>query len=192
MCVLAPRAAQARERGCRELEVGEAHLRPLEREPCHPADGCRLELRASRARVRDHQGERVHEAEPAELTSCMLCLVDAPSLERTLEASVSGSLRRHEHMFARCPCFGHEGRPSVTVPRWETTDVLAPVSRAPVSGISAPADCADDDRVIWPVAVLAVLLLGFVVVYGSTLQSRLEGQSTQLSDDVAADSKPAV
>jgi len=27
---------------------------------------------------------------------------------------------------------------------------------------------------IWPVAALAVLLLGFVVVYGSRLQSRLE------------------
>ena len=28
---------------------------------------------------------------------------------------------------------------------------------------------------IWPVAALAVVLLGFVVVYGSRLQARLEG-----------------
>jgi hypothetical protein len=28
---------------------------------------------------------------------------------------------------------------------------------------------------IWPAAALAVLLLGFVVVYGSVLQSRVDG-----------------
>jgi hypothetical protein len=96
-------------------------------------------------------------------------------------------------MFARCPCVGHEGRPSVAAPRWETTDVLAPLSRTPVSGIGAPADPADDDRVIWPVAVLAVLLLGFVVVYGSTLQSRLEARSPRrAADDAAADSEPTL
>jgi len=31
---------------------------------------------------------------------------------------------------------------------------------------------------IWPVAALAVLLLGFVVVYGSRLQARLETELT--------------
>jgi hypothetical protein len=36
---------------------------------------------------------------------------------------------------------------------------------------------------IWPVAALAVFLLGFVVVYGSRLQSRLEaGLTTRQSD----------
>jgi hypothetical protein len=30
---------------------------------------------------------------------------------------------------------------------------------------------------LWPVAALAVFVLGFVVVYGSVLQSRLDGKS---------------
>ena len=33
-------------------------------------------------------------------------------------------------------------------------------------------------RMIWPVAALAVFLLGFVVVYGSRLQARLEAGVT--------------
>jgi hypothetical protein len=33
---------------------------------------------------------------------------------------------------------------------------------------------ADMPLMIWPVAALAVFLLGFVVLYGSRLQSRLE------------------
>ena len=33
---------------------------------------------------------------------------------------------------------------------------------------------ADMPHMIWPVAALAVFLLGFVVLYGSWLQSRLE------------------
>ena len=37
---------------------------------------------------------------------------------------------------------------------------------------------ADTPRMIWPVAALAVFLLGFVVVYGSRLQSRLEAGLT--------------
>jgi hypothetical protein len=32
---------------------------------------------------------------------------------------------------------------------------------------------ADETAMTWPVAALAVLLLGFVVAYGSVLQSRL-------------------
>jgi hypothetical protein len=33
---------------------------------------------------------------------------------------------------------------------------------------------ADTSHMIWPAAALAVFLLGFVVVYGSRLQARLE------------------
>lgn len=33
---------------------------------------------------------------------------------------------------------------------------------------------ADTHRMIWPVAALAVFVLGFVVVYGSLVQSRLD------------------
>jgi hypothetical protein len=33
---------------------------------------------------------------------------------------------------------------------------------------------ADTSDMIWPAAALAVFLLGFVVVYGSRLQARLE------------------
>ena len=43
---------------------------------------------------------------------------------------------------------------------------------------------------IWPAAALAVLLLGFVVVYGSTLQSRLEaGRASGAHDDAGADTE---
>ena len=34
---------------------------------------------------------------------------------------------------------------------------------------------ADASPMIWPAAALAVFLLGFVVVYGSRLQTRVEG-----------------
>jgi len=37
---------------------------------------------------------------------------------------------------------------------------------------------ADTGRMIWPVAALAVFLLGFVVVYGTRLQARLETGAT--------------
>jgi len=40
---------------------------------------------------------------------------------------------------------------------------------------------------IWPVAALAVSLLGFVVVYGSRLQARLETHVTDGSADSGAD-----
>ena len=45
-------------------------------------------------------------------------------------------------------------------------------------GINPEALGADTSRMIWPVAALAFLLLGFVVVYGSRLQSRLEAGLT--------------
>jgi hypothetical protein len=45
---------------------------------------------------------------------------------------------------------------------------------------------ADEYRVIWPAAALAILLLGFVVVYGSTLQTRL-GSSHGASEDASAE-----
>jgi len=38
---------------------------------------------------------------------------------------------------------------------------------------------ADTRPMIWPVAALAVFLLGFVVVYGSVLQSRVEAGFTR-------------
>jgi hypothetical protein len=41
-------------------------------------------------------------------------------------------------------------------------------------GINPGSLGADTSRMIWPVAALAFLLLGFVVVYGSRLQARLE------------------
>jgi hypothetical protein len=40
---------------------------------------------------------------------------------------------------------------------------------------------------IWPVAALAVFLLGFVVVYGSRLQSRLEAGLTARQSDSGVD-----
>ena len=41
---------------------------------------------------------------------------------------------------------------------------------------------------IWPVAALAVFLLGFVVVYGSRLQARLEpGVTVAARDDSGVD-----
>ena len=42
---------------------------------------------------------------------------------------------------------------------------------------------------IWPVAALAGVLLGFVVVYGSVLQSRVEaGFAGRVSDDSGVES----
>jgi hypothetical protein len=41
---------------------------------------------------------------------------------------------------------------------------------------------------IWPVAALAVFLLGFVVVYGSRLQARLDGRPVSLQEDPGVDS----
>ncbi len=45
---------------------------------------------------------------------------------------------------------------------------------------------------IWPVAALAVFLLGFVVVYGSVLQSRVEaGLTTRGREDSGVDTEIA-
>jgi hypothetical protein len=41
------------------------------------------------------------------------------------------------------------------------------------TGIALEDDRPDAEQMIWPVAALAVGLLGFVVVYGSIVQSRL-------------------
>ena len=47
---------------------------------------------------------------------------------------------------------------------------------------------ADTRRMVWPVAALAVFLLGFVVVYGSRLQARLEtGATVAAHDDSGVD-----
>ena len=46
---------------------------------------------------------------------------------------------------------------------------------------------ADTSRMVWPVAALAVFLLGFVVVYGSRLQARLEGVTGAVHDDSGVD-----
>jgi hypothetical protein len=40
---------------------------------------------------------------------------------------------------------------------------------------------------IWPVAALAFLLLGFVVVYGSRLQARLESVTGAVHEDSGVD-----
>ena len=40
---------------------------------------------------------------------------------------------------------------------------------------------------IWPVAALAFLLLGFVVVYGSRLQGRLESVTGTVHEDSGVD-----
>jgi hypothetical protein len=41
---------------------------------------------------------------------------------------------------------------------------------------------------IWPVAALAAFLLGFVVVYGSVLQARIEaGMGTRMREDSVTD-----
>jgi hypothetical protein len=46
---------------------------------------------------------------------------------------------------------------------------------------------------IWPAAALAVLLLGFVVVYGSTLQSRLETRTARrATEDAPTESEPVL
>ena len=51
---------------------------------------------------------------------------------------------------------------------------------------------ADTRRMVWPVAALAVFLLGFVVVYGSVLQSRVEaGLTTRGREDSGVDTEIA-
>ena len=43
-----------------------------------------------------------------------------------------------------------------------------------VEGMVRSPQHADTHPMLWPVAALAVFLLGFVVVYGSVLQARIE------------------
>ena len=43
-----------------------------------------------------------------------------------------------------------------------------------VTGIAVDGEAVDNRPMIWPVAALAVFVLGFIVVYGSLLQSRLK------------------
>jgi hypothetical protein len=47
-------------------------------------------------------------------------------------------------------------------------------SPALVTGMSVERVRVDRSDMIWPVAALAVVVLGFVVIYGSLVQSRLE------------------
>lgn len=61
--------------------------------------------------------------------------------------------------------------------------VRAPVATSPDLGIATRHGRADHHRVTWPVAALALLLLGFVVAYGSVLQSRLETSITEPAPD---------
>jgi len=56
-------------------------------------------------------------------------------------------------------------------------------------GIKAASPSADDTTMILPAAALAVLLLGFVVFYGTVLQSRLDAGET---DSGREDSLPEV
>jgi hypothetical protein len=44
----------------------------------------------------------------------------------------------------------------------------------PIGGFTPDGERADTRCMIWPAAALAVFLLGFVVVYGSRLQARVE------------------
>jgi hypothetical protein len=46
-------------------------------------------------------------------------------------------------------------------------------SRSLDTGIAREDDRTDAEQMIWPVAALAVGLLGFVFAYGSAVQSRL-------------------
>jgi hypothetical protein len=58
------------------------------------------------------------------------------------------------------------------------------VCSAPELGMGSLVDPADASPMIWPAAALAVFLLGFVVFYGSVLQSRL-GTTDGASDALA-------
>jgi len=54
-------------------------------------------------------------------------------------------------------------------------------------GIRSASQSADTARMIWPVAALAVFLLGFVIVYGSRLQTRLETLTAPAQGDSGVD-----
>jgi peptidoglycan/LPS O-acetylase OafA/YrhL len=53
-----------------------------------------------------------------------------------------------------------------------TADTL--IAPGLVTGIAVAGAPVDNRTMIWPVAALAVFVLGFIVVYGSLLQSRLK------------------
>jgi uncharacterized membrane protein (DUF4010 family) len=56
------------------------------------------------------------------------------------------------------------------------------------AGIACRRRRADKQRMIWPVAALAIFLLGFVVVYGSVLQGRIAaGVATRVHEDPVTD-----
>jgi hypothetical protein len=62
----------------------------------------------------------------------------------------------------------------------------------PDEGIAGARQWADTQHMIWPVAALAVFLLGFVVVYGSVLQARTEtGLATGAREDALRDTDAA-
>ena len=51
---------------------------------------------------------------------------------------------------------------------------------------------ADTRPMLWPVAALAVFMLGFVVVYGSVLQARIEsGLAADGPEDALTDTEAA-
>ena len=54
-------------------------------------------------------------------------------------------------------------------------------------GTRSASQSADTARMIWPVAALAVFLLGFVIVYGSRLQTRLETLTAPAQGDSGVD-----
>jgi hypothetical protein len=80
---------------------------------------------------------------------------------------------------------------SVTSGRRRTARIFADPPRFD-GGILPASSRADMRCMIWPVAALAVFLLGFVVVYGSVLQSRVEaGLTTRGREDSGVDTEIA-
>jgi hypothetical protein len=60
-----------------------------------------------------------------------------------------------------------------------------------IEGLTRHVCAADTSRMIWPVAALAVFLLGFVVVYGSVLQARLETGARRPPEDSGVETEIA-
>ena len=60
----------------------------------------------------------------------------------------------------------------------------------PVTGIAFACVRADRCSMLWPVAALAVLVVGFVLVYGSVIQSRLEAGFAGRAPDLSTDEDP--
>jgi hypothetical protein len=73
---------------------------------------------------------------------------------------------------------------SVRSGRRRTARIFAEMSAAVRSRDSRQgARDADTSRMIWPVAALAVFLLGFVIAYGSVLQARVAGGTFGAPED---------